>query len=136
MAPYICLFDAGSCRLGSNNLRNSSNKGKRVGLVRVSRRSFRFLWLWFQQTFTVSKSTREKLKVVVILMSLLLTLNIIHTIVESLLLTLNRKKFIWVAFSDYETTSICIDFFQTIKRCCQVHVQASIGIFQKEAIFC
>ena len=76
-------------------------------------------------------------------MSLLLTLNIIHTIVESLLLTLNRKKFIWVAFSDYETTSICIEFFQTIKRCCQVHVQAtllskklSIGMFQKEAIFC
>ena len=69
-------------------------------------------------------------------MSLLLTLNIIHTIVESLLLTLNRKKFIWVAFSDYEATSICIEFFQTIKRCCQVHVQASIGMFQKEAIFC
>ena len=129
------MFDAGSCRLGSNDLRNSSYKEKRVGLARVSRVSFRFLRLWFQQTFTVSNSAREKLKVVVILMSLLLTLNIIHTIVESLLLTLNRKKFIWVAFSDYETTSICIDFFQT-KRCCQVHVQASIGMFQKEAIFC
>ena len=136
MAPCICLFHAGSCRLGSNDLRNSSYKEKRVGLACVSRLSFRFLWLWFQQTFTVSKSAREKLKVVVILMSLLLTLNIIHTIVESLLLTLNRKKFIWVAFSDYETTSICIEFFQTIKRCCQVHVQASIGMFQKEAIFC
>ena len=36
-----------------------------------------------------------------------------------------------------------IDFFPTIKHCCQVHVQAlllfkiiSIGMFQKEAIFC
>ena len=75
-------------------------------------------------------------------MSLLLTLNIIHTIFQSLLLTLNRKKFIWVASSDYEAISICIEFFQTIKRCCQVHIQAtllskkiSIGMFQKEAIF-
>ena len=49
----------------------------------------------------------------------------------------------WKASSDYETISIDIDFFQIIKRCCQVHVQAipmfkiiSIGMFQKEAIFC
>ena len=76
-------------------------------------------------------------------MSLLLTLNIIHTIFESLFLTLNRKTFIWVASSDYEGISIFIEFFQTIKCCCQVHVQAtllskklSIGMFQKEAIFC
>ena len=50
--------------------------------------------------------------------------------------------FIWIASSDYETISIYIFFFQTIKRCCQVHEQAtsmfeiiSIGMFQKEAIF-
>ena len=96
-----------------------------------------------QQTFTCSKSTRESLEVDVILMSLFLPLNIIHTIFESLLLTLNWKIFIWTASSDYETTSIDIYFFQTIKRCCQVHVQTtllfkiiSIGMFQKEAIFC
>ena len=75
-------------------------------------------------------------------MTLFLTLNIIHTIFESLLLTLNRKMFIWIACSDYETISIYIKFFQTIKRCCQVHVQAtslfkiiSIRVFQKEAGF-
>ena len=96
-----------------------------------------------QQAFTGSKSIREKLNVVVVLMSLFLTLNIIQTIFELLLLTLNRKKFIWIASSDYETISIYIIFFQIIKRCCQVHVQAtsmfeiiSIGMFQKEAIFC
>ena len=59
-------------------------------------------------------------------MSLFLTLNKIPTIFESLLLaTLNRKKFIWIASSDYETISIYIIFFQTIKRSCQVHVQAT-----------
>ena len=95
-----------------------------------------------QQTFTCSKSITETLEVDVFWMSLFLPLNIIHTIFESLLLTLNRKIFIWIASSDYETISIYIDFFQTIKRCCQVHVQAtlffkiiSIGMFQKEAIF-
>ena len=87
-----------------------------------------------QQAFTCSD---------LVLMSLFLPLNIIHTIFESLLLTLNRKIFIWVASSDYETISIYIEFFQTIKRCCQVHVQATlllkiinIGMFQKEAICC
>ena len=95
-----------------------------------------------QQTFTCSKSTRESLEVDVVLMSLFLLLNIIHAIFEFLLLTLNRKIFIWIASSDYETISIYKDFFQTIKRCCQVHVQGtllfqiiSIGMFQKEAIF-
>ena len=33
--------------------------------------------------------------------------------------------FIWIASSDYETISIYIIFFQIIKRCCQVHVQAT-----------
>ena len=96
-----------------------------------------------QQTFTCSKLTRETLQFDVVLMSLFLPLNIIHTIFESLLLTLNRKIFIWIASSNNENKSIYIDFFQTIKRCCQVHVQAtslfkiiSVGMFQKEAIFC
>ena len=80
----------------------------------------------FQQTFTCSKSTRETLEVDVVLMSLFLPLNIIHTIFESLLLTLNRKIFIWIASSDYDTVSIYTDFFQTINRCCQVHVQATL----------
>ena len=76
-------------------------------------------------------------------MSLFLTLNIIQTIFESLLLTLKRKKYIRIASSDYETIFIYVEFFQIIKRCCQVHVQATslfkiitIGMFQKEAIFC
>ena len=96
-----------------------------------------------QQVFTGSKSIRETLKVVIVLMSLFLTLNIIQTIFESILLTLKRKKFIWIASSDYETIFIYVEFFQIIKRCCQVHVQATslfkiitIGMFQKEAIFC
>ena len=96
-----------------------------------------------QQTFTGSKSTRETLKAVIVFMSLFLNLNIIQTIFESLFLTLKKKKFIWLASSGYETISIYIEFFQIIKRCCQVHVQATslfkiitIGMFQKEAIFC
>ena len=92
-----------------------------------------------QQTFTGLKSTRETLEVVGVLMSLYLTLNIIHTIFESLFLTLNRKKFIWIASSDYETISIYIIFFQTIKRSCQVHVQATSFIalecFRKKQFF-
>ena len=49
MVPRTCLFifDAGSRRLGSNNFRNSSYKEKTAGLARVSRLSFRFLWLCF-----------------------------------------------------------------------------------------
>ena len=56
------------------------------------------------------------------------------------MLTLKRKKFIWIASSDY--IPIYIEFFQIIKRCCQMHVQVSslfkiitIKMFQKEAIF-
>ena len=64
-----------------------------------------------QQTFTCSNSTRETLKVDVVLMSLFLPLNKSYIIFESLLLTLNRKIFIWIASSDYETKSIYIDFF-------------------------
>ena len=85
-----------------------------------------------QQTFTCSKSTRETLEVDVVLVSLFFTIA-----------ALNKKMFIWIASSDYETISIYIFFFQIIKRSCQVHVQAtsmfeitSIGIFQKEANFC
>ena len=38
------------------------------------------LFVMSQQTFTCSNSTRETIEVYVVLMSLLLTLNIIHTI--------------------------------------------------------
>ena len=62
----------------------------------------------------------------------------IFCIFESLLLTY-RTVFIWIAFSDYETITI---FFQTIKCCCQVHVQAtslfkiiSVGIIKKKKRF-
>ena len=40
------IFHADSRRLGSNNFRNSSYKEKTAGSARVSRLSFRFLWLW------------------------------------------------------------------------------------------
>ena len=40
---FLLTFQAGSRRLGSNNLRNSSYKEKTVGWARVSRLSFRFL---------------------------------------------------------------------------------------------
>ena len=53
-----------------------------------------------QQIFTSSKLTRELLEVDVVLVSLFLPVNMIHTIFESLLLTLNRKIFIWIASSD------------------------------------
>ena len=85
-----------------------------------------------QETFTCSKSTRETVEVYVVLMPLFFTIA-----------TLNRKMFFWIASSDYETMFIYLFFFQIIKRCCQVHVEAtsvfeiiSIGMFQKEAIFC
>ena len=66
-----------------------------------------------QQTFTCSKSTRETIKVDVVLMPSFLTLNIGRTILESLLLALNRKMLIWIASSDYETICIYADLFQT-----------------------
>ena len=82
-----------------------------------------------QQTFTCSKSTRETLEVDVVLVSLFFTIA-----------ALNKKMFIWIASSDYETISIYIIYFQIIKLCCQIHVSLfeiiSIGMFQKEAIFC
>ena len=112
-------------------------------IFKIDQKSLSKLFITSQQTYACSKSTREIIEIDVVLMSLFLTLNIIHTIFESLLLTLNRKIFIWIASSNYENKSIYIDFFQTIKRCCQVHVQAtslfkiiSVGMFQKEAIFC
>ena len=42
---FLFIFDAGSRRLGSNNFQNSSYKEKTAGSARVSRLSFRFLWL-------------------------------------------------------------------------------------------
>ena len=47
---FLFVFHVGSRRLGSNNSRNSSYKEKTAGLARVSRLSFRFLWLWCQQS--------------------------------------------------------------------------------------
>ena len=43
---FLFIFHAGSCRLGSNNVRNSSYKAKMAGSTSVFRLSFRFLWLW------------------------------------------------------------------------------------------
>ena len=40
---FLFIFHAGSCRLDSNNFRNSSYKENTAGSVRVSRLSFRFL---------------------------------------------------------------------------------------------
>ena len=42
----LSIFDAGSRRLGFSNFRHSSYKEKTAGSARVSRLSFRFLWLW------------------------------------------------------------------------------------------
>ena len=111
-------------------------------IFKIGQKSLSKLFMTSQLTFTCSKSARETLEVDVVLMALFLPLNIIHTIFESLLLTLNRNMFIQIASSDYETKSIYIYFFRTIKCCCQEHVQRtllfkiiSIRMFQKEAIF-
>ena len=42
---FLFVFHAGSRGLGSNNSRNSSYKEKTAGSARISRLSFRFLWL-------------------------------------------------------------------------------------------
>ena len=46
---FVVIFDAGSRRLGSNNFRSSSYKEKTDRTARVSRLSFRFLWLCLNQ---------------------------------------------------------------------------------------
>ena len=43
----LFIFHAGWRILGSKNFWNSSYKEKTAGSARVSRLSFRFLWLWF-----------------------------------------------------------------------------------------
>ena len=112
-------------------------------VFKIDQKSLSKLFMTSQQIFICSKSTRETLKADLVLILLFLPLNITHTIFESLLLILNRNISIWIAFSDYETLPIYIHFFQTIRRCRQVHVQAtfsfkiiSIGMFQKETFFC
>ena len=45
LRTFLFIFHAGSRRLGSKNFRNSSYKEKTAGSARVSRLSFRFLWL-------------------------------------------------------------------------------------------
>ena len=44
---FLFIFHACSRRLGPNNFRNSSNKGKTDGSARVSRLPFHFIWLWY-----------------------------------------------------------------------------------------
>ena len=44
---FLFIFNAGLRGLGSNNFRNSSYKEKTAGSARVSRLSFRFLWLCY-----------------------------------------------------------------------------------------
>ena len=64
-------------------------------------------------------------------MSLLLILNIILTIFSVCIAYLNIKVLTGTSPSDYDTISIewiinfYTYFFETIKRCCQVHVQAT-----------
>ena len=43
---FLFIFHPDSRRLGSNNFRNSTYKKKTVDSIRVSKLSFRFLWLW------------------------------------------------------------------------------------------
>ena len=85
-----------------------------------------------QQTFTCSKSTRETVEVDVVPMSLF------FTIADFKQENVYLDSFFWLW--NYIHLH---NFFQTIKRCCQVHVQAtsmfeiiSTGMFQKEVIFC
>ena len=52
---FLFIFHAGSRGLGSNNFRNSSYKEKPAGSARVSRLSFRFLWLWYDQISQIIK---------------------------------------------------------------------------------
>ena len=46
LRTFLFIFHAVSRRMGSNNFRKSSYKEKTAGSARVSRLSFRFLWLW------------------------------------------------------------------------------------------
>ena len=59
-----------------------------------------------QQTFTCSKSTKKHSK----------STSFWCLYSSPSLLTLNRKMFIWIASSDYETISIYINFFQICNR--------------------
>ena len=47
---FLFIFHAGLRGLDSKNFRNSSYKEKTAGSLRVSRLSFRFLWLWYNNT--------------------------------------------------------------------------------------
>ena len=55
---FLFIFHAGWRGLSSNNFRNSSYKEKTARSARVSRLSFRFLWLCFY-TFIQRKIKRE-----------------------------------------------------------------------------
>ena len=58
---FLFIFHAGSRRLGSNNFRNSSYKEKTAGSARVSRLSFRFLWLWWRQVTSFIQNQNKNL---------------------------------------------------------------------------
>ena len=62
---FLFIFNAGSRRLGSNNFRNSSYKEKTAGSARVSRLSFRFLWLWFIQAVWMPSRRLKKLNLII-----------------------------------------------------------------------
>ena len=58
---FLFIFHAGPRGLGSNNFWSSSCKEKTAGSARVSRLSFRFLWLWLntdQSSSLANKTTR------------------------------------------------------------------------------
>ena len=61
LRTFLFIFHAGLRRLGSNNFRNSSYKEKTAGSVRVSRLSFRFLWLWWKFTYAARVNLKRNL---------------------------------------------------------------------------
>ena len=58
---FLFTFHAGSLGLGLKNFRNSSYKKKAAGSARVSRLSFRFLWLWYKTQLSLQKVILLKL---------------------------------------------------------------------------
>ena len=58
---FLFIFHAGSRGLSSNNSRNSSYKEKTAGSARVSRLSFRFLWLCLNRLLIKELSALKEL---------------------------------------------------------------------------
>ena len=55
---FLFIFHVGSPGLGSKNFRNSSYREKPAGSARVSRLSFRFLWLWCHLIMSSNDSSK------------------------------------------------------------------------------